>query len=165
MVSPGTSSPAERIAQAFNVLVASAQDLKDASGELAKPIASLEKALKRLTLGVACWTRMSTDSERSHFRIHDVGYAYSRSQGRWCLAIRTIVGPEGDPLAEYEETWPFGEAPRYLQIKAVDKLPELIEGLVKVTDATTTKLRKQVEPAQRLATAVNELIKPKNERV
>ena len=162
MVSTGTSSPSERVANAFKTLVASAQSINDTSGELGKPIASLERALKRLNLGVACWTKISGESDGLYFRNHDVGYAYSRSHGSWCLAIRLIEGREGDPPPDYEQTWAFGEAPHYLRIRAVDKLPELIEALVEVTDATTSRLKKQVAPARQLAAAANELINPKN---
>ena len=153
-----TPSPSERISTAFKTLIGSAKNINDASGELAKPIGSLEKALKRLNLGVACWTRISGGSDVYNYWSQEVGY--SRVRGTWRLAIRTVDGIEGDPDPAIEE-WPFGEAPRYLRVKAVDKLPELIEALVKATDATTTRLKKKVVPAQELATAVNELIKPK----
>lgn len=156
----GSSSPAERIAIAFNTLIGSAKSINDASGELAKPIASLEKALKRLNLGVACWTKINGGSdEYDYYWSQDVGY--SRVRGTWRLAIRTVEGREDHPEREFEEEWPFGEAPRHLRVKAVSKLPELIEALVKTTDATTARLKKQVAPAQELATAVNELLKPK----
>ena len=151
-------SPSERIAVAFTTLIASAKNINDASGELAKPIASLEKSLKRLNVGVACWTTISGGDDGYNYWSQDVGY--SRVRGSWRLAIRTVEGRADDPERESEEVWPFGEAPRYLRIRAVDKLPELVEALVKATDATTGKLTKQVAPAQQLAAAVNELINP-----
>ena len=154
-----SSSPPERIAVAFRTLIGSAKSINEASGELAKPIASLEKALKRLNLGVACWTEINGYSDGYYYWRHDVGYC--RVRGTWRLAIRTIEGREDDPGPDFSEEWPFGEAPRHLRVKAVSKLPELIEALVKATDATTDRLKKQVAPAQELATAVNELVKPK----
>ena len=155
-------SPSERISAAFNTLIASAKSINDASGELAKPVASLEKSLKRLNLGVACWTNISDDTtEWPYFRNQQVGYAYSKDRGSWCLAIRMSEGREDTPEPDYEKTWPFSEAPRHLRIRAVDKLPELIEALVDVTDATAIRLKKKVAPAQELAAAVNELINPK----
>ena len=159
-----SSGPSERITEAFKTLRTSARKINEVSGELAKPIASIERALKRLNLGVACWTTISStrDLDGLHFKNHDVGYAYSRALRRWCLAIRTVEGREGMPESDYEETWPFSDAPRFLRIKAVNKLPELIEALVDVTDATANRLKKQVEPAQQLAAAVNELINPKD---
>lgn len=161
-VAVDSPSPSERISTAFKTLIGSAKSINDASGELAKPIASLEKSLKRLNLGVACWTTISEDAiEWPYFRNRQVGYAYSRERGGWCLAIRAIEGREGMPELDFEKTWPFSDAPRHLRIKAVDKLPELIEALVKTTDATTSRLKKKVAPAQELAAAVNELVQPK----
>lgn len=156
-----TASPSERIAVAFKTLIGSAKNINDASGELAKPIGSLERALKRLNLGVACWTRISGGSDGYNRWSQEVGY--SRVRGNWRLAIRTLAGNEDDPEPAIEE-WSFGDAPRYLRIKAVDKLPELIEALVKATDATTTRLKKKVVPAQELATAVNDLTNPKDSK-
>ena len=163
-VATGSTHPSERISAAFKTLIASAKSINDASGELAKPIASLERSLKRLNLGIACWTNIRDDTtEWPYFRNQQVGYAYSKDRGSWCLAIRTSEGREDMPEPAYEKTWPFSEAPGYLRIRAVDKLPELIEALVKTTEATTSKLKKQVAPAQELAAAVNELINSKGE--
>lgn len=155
----GSPSPAERIALAFQTLAVSAKNLNKTSGELTKPLASLERSLQHLNLGVACWTRINGDSDGDNYWRLDVGY--SRVKGSWRLAIRTVEGREDDPEQHVEEAWPFSEAPLHLRIRAVDKLPEMIEALVKATDATAGRLKKQVAPAQQLAAAVNELINPK----
>ena len=55
-----SSRPSERITEAFKILLASARSINEVSGELAKPIASVERALKRLNLGVACWISISS---------------------------------------------------------------------------------------------------------
>ncbi len=152
-------SAPERITAAFEKLTVSAKTINDASGELAKPVASLEKALQRLNVGVACWTKISGGSDEYDYWSQDVGYA--RVKGEWCLAIRTVSGNEGDPERESQEIWPFNEAPRYLRIKGVDKLPDLIEALIEATNATAKRLSEKVAPAQDLAAAVNALVNPK----
>jgi hypothetical protein len=68
------------------------------------------------------------------------------------------------PELSKDKIWPFNEAPRYLRVKAVDKLPDLIEAMVAATDATAERLRKKVEPARELATAVNALMNPKKKQ-
>ena len=156
-----SSDPSERITAAFNALIASGKSINDASGQLAKPIASLEKSLQRLNLGVACWATIGSGIDgEDHYWSREVGY--SRINRRWCLAIRTIEGPDHDPERMSLEQWPFSDAPRYLRVKAVEKLPDLIEALVKATDATASRLKKQVAPAQELAAAVSNLINPKD---
>lgn len=122
-------------------------DRVSASGELARPVASLQKSLQFLNLGVACWTRISGgEDEDLNFWRQEVGYA--RVKGVWCLALRTSEGNQNYPDSDDVEMWPFNEAPLYLRIKAVDKLPELIESLVSAAEATaclgwTTESRSQ----------------------
>ena len=67
-----------------------------------------------------------------------------------------------DEVEDFISITVLSDAPRHLRVKAVDKLPDLIEALVKATDATASRLKKQVAPAQELAAAVNELINPKD---
>lgn len=154
-----SASASERIAAAFETLTVSAKNINEVSNELAKPVASLERALQRLNVGVACWTKISGGSDEYDYWSHDVGYA--RVQREWCLAIRVVSGNEADPDRENQEVWPFNDAPRYLRIKAVDKLPELIEALIETTNATAKRLREKVAPAQEIAAAVNALLNPK----
>ena len=52
-------SPSERITAAFEKLTASAKNINDVSNALAQHIASLERALQRLNVGVASWTQIS----------------------------------------------------------------------------------------------------------
>ena len=162
-VANGSPSPSERIAIAFKTLITSAKSINDASEELTKPIASLERALKRLNLGVVCWITIDSGIDEDHYWGQDVGYSrIRRVHGNWRLAIRTIEGPEHDPAVRSQEVWPFSDAPRHLRVKAVDKLPELIEALVKTTDATASRLKKKVAPATRLADAISELLNPQD---
>jgi hypothetical protein len=154
------TSPSERIVAAFETLTKSAKNINDVSNELAKPIASLERALDRLNLAVACWSTFSQlEDEGDDYWKQEVGYA--RVKGEWCLAIRTAEGNYNLPQYAREEVWPFNEAPRYLRVKAVDKLPDLIEALVEATNATAKRLKEKVAPAQELADAVNTLVPQK----
>jgi hypothetical protein len=152
--SPG---PAERTVVAFETLASSAKKLNEVSGELAKPIASLERALHRLNIGVACWTLIASHDDGHSCWSQGVGY--SIVNGEWRLAVRNVHGD--DPENALEEVWPFNEAPLYLRTKAVDKLPDLLEAFVSATDAAANRLSKKVGPAQELAAAVDALAKSK----
>ena len=147
----GSLGPTERTTVAFGALASSAKKLNEVSGELAQPIASLERALHRLSIGVACWTRIAGHDDGHNCWSQDVGY--SIVNGEWRLAVRKVQGD--DPENTLEEVWPFNEAPLYLRIRAVDKLPDLLEAFVRATDAATNRLSKKVGPAQELAAAVN----------
>ncbi len=146
----------ERISSAFEKLTASAKDINEVSSDLAKPVYSIEHALQNLNLGVACWTKISGDSDGYNYWSHEVGY--SRIKRHWCLGIRTAEGNEANPEDESEEVWPFNEAPLYLRIKAVDKLPDLIEAMIDATNATTKRVKEKVSPTQEIAAAVSALI-------
>ena len=151
------------MATAFTALAVSAKKINAVSGELARPVASLDTSLKRLDVGVECWTEVNrrTDEYGYEYWIHDVGY--TRHKGKWCLAIRTSEGDERFPPGETAEVWPFNEAPRYLQAKAVDKLPDLIEALVKATDAAAKRLEGKVAPAEALAAAASDIVKSRKQ--
>ena len=88
------TSPSERMTSAFASLVQSSKNINDASNELAQPIASLEKSLKRLNLGVTCWTQVSSAGDGDTYFLREVGYA--ELQDRWCVALRTRRGRECD---------------------------------------------------------------------
>lgn len=154
-----STSPSERITAAFSKLTESAKVINDASNELAQPIASLERSLHRLNIGVACWATISGGEEFDEYWSNDVGYA--RVKKEWCLAIRSRHGNHNFPDPAYEEVWPFNEAPRHLRAKAVDKLPDLLEAMVPATDATAGRLKEKVAPAKDLASAVSTLLGPK----
>ena len=154
------SNPTERITAAFQILSTSTKNLNELSGQLAKPIVSLERSLQRLNVGIACWRSVASgDDERGKCWSHDVGY--SRIAGRWRLAVRKCERDEATDSMMEMEAWPFNETPLYLRIKAVDKLPELIEALAKATDAVSGRLRKKITPTEELAAAVNALTEPR----
>ena len=153
---PDVIPPSERIAAAFTKLSASAKTINSISDELAKPIVALESALQRLNLGVACWTKIGAgESSPDVTWRHDVGYA--QVKGVWCIAVKSGEGPD-DPEYWRETEWAFNEAPRHLRIKAVDKLPELMEALVEAAEATAKRMAQKVAPANELAAAVNALL-------
>ena len=153
--------PSERISVAFTKLTESAKNINDVSNELAKPIAAMQIGLKKLNIGVACWTNIQggTDQFEDAYWSNDVGYA--RVKGEWSLAIRSVNGILSQPDAEMETVWPFNEAPRHLRIKAVDLLPTLIEDMVQATDATTKRMGDKVPAAQSLAQAVAKILSDK----
>lgn len=159
---PPASKPAvapDRISAAFDKLTVSAKSINDVSNELAKYVSSLEHALERLNVGVACWTKISSGSDGFNYWSQDVGYTLLSR--KWRLAIRTVSGNEGDPEREDGDVWAFNDAPRYLRVKAVDKLPDLIEALVEATDAAAKRLTEKVAPAKEIAGTVNALLNSK----
>lgn len=143
----------ERLASAYKRLAASAEVLSTASDEFAKPISQLDEALKKLDLGLLTWERVSGGQDDDSYWRRDVGYA--RIGRTWGLAIRKINGNHAYPDDETIEQWLFNEAPRSYRIEALDKLPDLLEELIKNSDKTAKKLKEKAVEAQELAIALN----------
>lgn len=148
-------SPAARIAATYKVLAESALGLNAASDQLSKPIGEVNRTLQSLNLGLTVWEKIHGDDDDGYgnYWSRDVGYANVR--GEWGLAIRTTEGNHGRDNHESTQ-WRFDEAPRSFRIDAVDKVPDLLEKLIKASDKTTKKLIEKADEARELATALKE---------
>jgi hypothetical protein len=144
--------PAERIQAFYKQLSHAAVDLNVVSDELGKPIKVCEGALKKLNLGVAAWVDISKGGEEPDW--WDRGVGYTRLRDGWGIALRTRSGNYNYPDDGSEELWPFNDAPRWLRIEGVGKLPDLLGALLKQAEDTTKKLRAKVAQANELAEAI-----------
>jgi len=149
-------SPSERVAASYKRLAASAATLSSASDELAKSISALDEALKRLNLGVPAWQEIhGSDNDGSgNFWSRDIGYA--KIGGKWGIALRTTEGNHNAPEYDQIEEWLFNDAPRWLRIDAIDKIPDLIDKLIAAADETSIKIKQKTEKAQELAAALSQ---------
>jgi hypothetical protein len=144
----------EKVAHSFQQLKAVAGQLNAASGDLGKPIAALEEALKRLNLGVPAWVKIRGDNDQhGNYDYLDLGYAKVGST--WGIALRERYGNEYLE-GESGETWLFANAPRVYRIAAVDKLPDLLAQLTEDARETTERLREKIAKAQEIASAFGE---------
>ncbi len=144
----------EKIRTTYKRLSDAAVDLNAASDELAKPIQIWESALKKLNLGVPAWFEISSGGDEGDWWNRSVGY--TKLKDRWGIALRTREGcsfhPEG---GVEEELWAFNEAPRWMRIESVGKLPELLDALLKQAEETTQKIRAKTGQANELADAIS----------
>jgi hypothetical protein len=56
------------------------------------------------------------------------------------------------------ETWIFKDAPRWMQIESVGKIPDLFDALIKRTQETAEKLRAKTVEARQLARALSDAV-------
>ena len=153
MATKPTAPPAERISQSFTQLADSAARLNAASDELARAVAPVDAALKKLNLGVVAWhTYAGTQDQDGEFWNHRVGYA--KVDGKWGLAISTVSGNVFHSGVYEDEEWLFNDAPRWMRIEAIDHIAELLEDLVKQADKVAADLQKKTENARKLAEAI-----------
>ena len=149
-----TTPAKDRIASSFKQLAAVSTDLNSAADQLNKTISSLDEALRALNLGVSAWHQVAgnEDPQDGSYWSRNIGYA--RVRNKWGIAIRKTWGNYN--YDDYnEEEWLFADAPRWMCIESVGKLPDLFEDLIKRTEETTGKIKAKTHEAKELAAAIS----------
>ena len=147
-------SPMERAQSSFKNLASAASDLNRASDELGATISTLDQALKELNLGISGWVPIAEgeDKRTLDYWSREVGYAKVGS--KWGIALREVSGNEIAPEKDIT-SWLFGEAPRWMRIEAIAKIPDLIDHLVKQAQTATERIKGKTAEAKALAEAIN----------
>jgi len=153
---PPQVPPAEKIQTFYPRLVRAAEELNAASDQLGKPISIWEAILRKLNLGISAWVEISGNDEGYYWWDRSVGY--TKLKDTWGIAVRKRNGTgSGDPNEVEEETWAFSEAPRWMRIEAVGKLPDLLEALLKQAEDTTNKIKTSIARACEFADALSKV--------
>jgi len=153
--SPNSDKPApERVAEATKYLAGKSVEIKAAVKELVDMISPLDAALAKFDLGVSAWFEISGNENYGRYWTREIGYAQVGNE--WGIALKRTEGhyqaPEED---QFEEIWLFKDAPRWMQIEGVTKIPDLFETLIKRVEDTITKLKAKSVKAKELADALN----------
>jgi len=148
--------PTERIAASFKQLAASSKELNAAGEDLTEVMSTVDAALSTVSPPVAAWHKIAGfEGEDGSYWHRDIGYA--KVKNIWGIALRTVEGHECLDRDQIEE-WLFRDAPRWMQIESVSKIPDLFDELIKRTKDTTIKLRAKTLEAKRLAAALAEAL-------
>lgn len=148
----------ERLASAFKRLVSTANDYNAASAEFSKPVLQIEESVEPLNLRLTTWKKIVGGADDyGNYWSRDVGY--TRVNGRWRIVVRAMSGNYNVEEADEYELWPFDEAPQSYRIEALDKLPDLLEELIKNAEKTAKKLKELTPDAKELAAAVKQATK------
>lgn len=145
--------PRERVASSIKQLSTASKDLEIVANQLSGYICSIERILEHLNLRVPAWYEMAGRKDGDYYWSRDVGYA--EIDHKWRIAIRTTEGWHGSDQHS-QECWVFNDAPRWMCIDAISKLPDLIDDLTKKTVDTTAKLRKKTVEAAEIASGLSE---------
>ena len=153
---------AKRVQDSYRQIPAIATSLNSVSDILNNSAKRIEAVLKKHPLGVASWVKFtnSTSAGGMSYYHEDVGFA--KVNGKWCLGIRVVSGDVQDD--ETVDSWPFNEAPRGLRVKAVNKLPDLLDQLVKDGTEMIGEVTEQVRAVDFLADALEAIVEPAAER-
>jgi hypothetical protein len=145
--------PSAQLAANYKQLAVAAKSLNEASDEFNTTLEPIEKALERLHLGLECWVRVKTyavDDPEYHYR--DIGYG--RRLGRWGILLRECEGDESRQMGT-EERWFFSEAPRMFRVEAIEKVPDLLERLIKKADNATRRIKSTTAMVRQYADAID----------
>jgi hypothetical protein len=150
-------SLAERVSASIKQLSLVANDLNKASDELGQAISAIDKVLQSLNIGIPTWVKIHGGEDpytHMEYWSRDVGYA--KIGNRWGIALCTREGDYTNPDEERSESWLFNDAPRWLRVDGVEKIPDLLEALIKNTEETTKKIRSKTAEAKNLAVAITQ---------
>ena len=153
----------ERVNSAFFKLSTAAKDLNNVSDELGRAITAIDAVLQRLNLGVAAWVAVHGDRDEQgmNYWSRDIGYA--KVNNRWGISLRSREGNYNWPDEEDCETWLFNDAPRWQRVESVEKIPDLLEQLIKDAEATTKRIKEKIDHAKQLADAFEQAASDKAE--
>ncbi len=141
----------------FEKLSSAAKNLNNVSDELGRAITAIDYILQRLNLGVPTWVKIHGGVDQNtgeYYWSRDIGYA--KIGNRWGIALCTREGDYSSPDEERCEEWLFNDAPRWLRVEGVEKIPDLLEELIKNTEETTKKIKGKIDHAKQLAGALKQ---------
>lgn len=105
-----------RIQDAYTSLRDKANTLNVASDTLGNVVSILDEQLKKLNLGVSGWFQLAAgDTWSRHI-------GYTKFNQRWGLALKNVRDGK-------EEIWSFNDAPRWMRVESIGKIPDLLETL------------------------------------
>jgi prefoldin subunit 5 len=153
------SSLIERVTSSIKQLSSAAQDLNTVSAEMGKAITAIDTVLQSLNIGVSTWTRISSGSDEDGLSYSHRDLGYAKVTNKWGIALRDVSGDNRYPEDEHCDSWLFNDAPRWLRIEGVAKVPDLIDALIKNTLETTKKIKTKTSEVNELATAIAQAAK------
>jgi hypothetical protein len=156
-MSSDANTLSERVITSFTKLSSASKDLNKVSDELGQAITAIDCILQRLNLGVPTWVKIHGGEDQytgMEYWRRDIGYA--KVGNKWGVALRTVEGDYNYPEEASIEEWLFNDAPRWIRVEGVEKIPDLLEDLVKNTVETTQKIKGKIEQAKQLAGALEQ---------
>ena len=134
----------EKVHSSYKQLAATAKSLNETFEEFGKTVEEIDYALKTSNLGMylggPVWIQIDgqDDGQTSYWR-RELGY--DRIDNRWGITVRTRSGSDLNSGHNNSDVWFFTDAPRRLQVEAAEKLPELLETLMKESDAIAQRIK------------------------
>lgn len=142
---------AKKAEVALSKLTSMSQTLSSASDQLTQHIAEIESALNDLNFGVWAWVKddpleveeiSAVDNDGQGPLVHHIQQlGYGKHKGKWGFLVAS--GTQESWGTDVTITF-LRDAPREIRLRAVDRIPKLLdmvaEGLNQITQETTEKV-------------------------
>jgi hypothetical protein len=149
--------PADRVQTSYKQLTVASTSLNTASDGLGEAMSVFDAALQKLNLGISAWVAVSgNDDEDGGWWSRESGY--TKIGDKWGIALKTASGNYGCPDRDSVEKWLFDDAPRWMRIEAVARIPDLLEALLRQAEDTTKKIKDKTEEVFALAVAMSKVL-------
>lgn len=134
-------------------LSASATNLNTLSDQLSKQVAEVESAVNKMGIGLSASVNTESWSDELGEEYDTWRLCYAKHQSKWGFTIEHLSGHVAHEDSHRSETWAFREAPREHRLKAVTKIPELVDALVQKSKDYAADVSATMSYAQALAAA------------
>jgi hypothetical protein len=141
-----------KLQNSLQELASSADSLNSLSDHLTKQVIEVESSLNKMGLGLTASVNTEQWSDEIGERYNIWRICYEKHSGKWGFTIEHLWGHESFEEGD-SETWPFKDAPREHRLKAVEKIPELIDALLKKSKDFASDISATMSYAEGLAAA------------
>jgi len=146
-----TPKIASEIQANLKQLETSAHALNKLSDDLTKKVAEIEDTINGLNLGVTANVQIESWSDEEGTSSSRWRLAYGKQSGKWGFVIEYLFEDHLSYANDEYSSWPFKDSPREQRIKAVEKIPQLLEALVKTSSEVAEQISSKISYTESLA--------------
>lgn len=155
--SEALSQKLDKVKKSIEQFPAAASSLNTATTQLGQSIGQLDAILKRFSIGIPTWVLFNGSADTVPGYYHeDLGYA--KIAGRWGIAVRTVSGDVRSEEGDRVEQWLLPDAPRFLGVQAIEKIPELLDAILENAAEMSKKMVEKANEVDFLASGISSVI-------
>ena len=131
--------------------------LNELSDQLTKEVSSIESVINRLNLGITASVFAEQWFSEDGLISDDWSLTYGRLASGWGFSIEHVHTDENFPSDDCQtySTWAFKDAPREKRLAAVEKIPALLDALVKKSSEVANQITEKVGYVKGLAATLS----------
>jgi hypothetical protein len=156
LAKPSLAPDPSKIQANLQELTTTADVLNDLSERLTKQVAEIEAAVNKLNLGITASVEVESWADERALQWETWRLAYGKDGGKWGFLLQHLSGTRNFPEADSYEQWAFQDLSRERRLRAVEKIPMLMEALVARSKKVASELSGKLSYAQSLATSFSQ---------